>query len=135
MHEVAVVVRKNGRVLMRQCGAGERWAGLWDFPRFAIEAEGPLFAEKEIVTKVREQTGITCRLGPLHKDNQARRHALSHHARLLPRTHMLPADRKQTQHRSPLGHAFELADLPLSTHGRNCSLSRSGEDVRQERTR
>jgi A/G-specific adenine glycosylase len=45
---------------MRQCGPGERWAGLWDFPRFGIEGEGPLFALEEIVTKVREQTGVTC---------------------------------------------------------------------------
>ena len=48
LHEAAVVVRRNGRVLVRQCAEGERWAGLWDFPRFALEAEGPLFAREEI---------------------------------------------------------------------------------------
>src|SRR5262249_40699929 len=32
--EVAVVIRHRGRVLVRQCQTGERWAGLWDFPRF-----------------------------------------------------------------------------------------------------
>jgi A/G-specific adenine glycosylase len=67
LHEVAVIVRKNGRVLLRQCGEGERWAGLWDFPRFAVEGEGPLFVQDEIVTKVRVQTGITCEPGPLIK--------------------------------------------------------------------
>jgi A/G-specific adenine glycosylase len=67
LHEVAVVIHKNGRVLMRQCGEGERWAGLWDFPRFAVNAEGPLFAQKEIVAKVREQTAVTCSPGPLLK--------------------------------------------------------------------
>ena len=51
-------------VLMRECGEGERWAGLWDFPRFALEAEGPLFARQEIIDKVREQTGVTCSPGP-----------------------------------------------------------------------
>jgi A/G-specific adenine glycosylase len=60
IREAAVVVHKNGSVLMRQCAPGERWAGLWDFPRFAIEAEGPLFAEDEIVNKLRTQTGIIC---------------------------------------------------------------------------
>jgi A/G-specific adenine glycosylase len=60
VREAAVVVRKNGLVLMRQCAANERWAGLWDFPRFAVEADGPLFAADEIVTKLRQQTGITC---------------------------------------------------------------------------
>ena len=37
--ELAVVVRHRRRVLLRQCQAGERWAGLWDFPRFALSAE------------------------------------------------------------------------------------------------
>jgi A/G-specific adenine glycosylase len=32
--EIAVVVRRGRRVLVRQCQSGERWAGLWDFPRF-----------------------------------------------------------------------------------------------------
>jgi A/G-specific adenine glycosylase len=67
VREAAVVVRKTGRVLMRQCAAHERWAGLWDFPRFAVEAEGPLFAAEEIVTKLRQQTGITCRTPALLK--------------------------------------------------------------------
>ena len=35
VREIAVVVRRGRRVLVRQCQPGERWAGLWDFPRFA----------------------------------------------------------------------------------------------------
>ncbi len=38
MTEVAVIVRSGGRFLLRRRSAGERWAGLWDFPRFPIEA-------------------------------------------------------------------------------------------------
>jgi A/G-specific adenine glycosylase len=67
LREAAVVIRHRGRVLMRQCGGGERWAGLWDFPRFALEAEGPLFATDEIAEKVLRQTGIRCLPGPLVK--------------------------------------------------------------------
>jgi A/G-specific adenine glycosylase len=67
VREAAVVIQRDGRVLMRLCGDGERWSGLWDFPRFAIDAEGPLFAQREIVAKVRKQTGVTCKLGPLLK--------------------------------------------------------------------
>lgn len=33
--ETAVVVRRRGKFLVRECQPGERWAGLWDFPRFA----------------------------------------------------------------------------------------------------
>jgi A/G-specific adenine glycosylase len=60
LREAAVIVRKNGSLLMRRCGDDERWAGLWDFPRFELEASGPLFAMDEIATKVAAQTGITC---------------------------------------------------------------------------
>jgi A/G-specific adenine glycosylase len=37
--EIAVVVRHGRRVALRHCQRGERWAGLWDFPRFAAAAE------------------------------------------------------------------------------------------------
>jgi A/G-specific adenine glycosylase len=67
VREAAVVIRCRGRVLMRQCGTEERWAGLWDFPRFALEAQGPLFAGDEIAEKVLRQTGIRCIPGPLMK--------------------------------------------------------------------
>jgi A/G-specific adenine glycosylase len=65
VREAAIVVRKNGQVLVRQCGAKERWAGLWDFPRFEIVSEGPLFIRDELIAKVREQTGITAEPGNL----------------------------------------------------------------------
>ncbi len=41
--EAAVVVaRDDGRVLLRRCRKGERWEGLWDFPRFSFaQPEGP----------------------------------------------------------------------------------------------
>jgi A/G-specific adenine glycosylase len=65
LHEAAVIVLKDGKVLLRQCGPNERWAGLWDFPRFAVDAIGPMFAEKELAEKVRDQTGVECVPGPL----------------------------------------------------------------------
>ena len=80
LRETAVIVRKNGSVLMRRCAEGERWAGLWDFPRFELEASGPLFAKREIVAKVAAQTGITCSPSDHLKTHTARRHSLSHHA-------------------------------------------------------
>jgi A/G-specific adenine glycosylase len=67
LREAAIVVRRNSQVLMRQCAERERWAGLWDFPRFALEASGPLFAREEIMAKVLETTGVTCTPGVLLK--------------------------------------------------------------------
>ena len=39
--EIAVVVRRGGKMLVRQYMPGERWAGLWDFPRFASVRRKP----------------------------------------------------------------------------------------------
>jgi len=37
LREVALVIRDSkGRMLMRRCTSEERWAGLWDFPRFDV---------------------------------------------------------------------------------------------------
>jgi A/G-specific adenine glycosylase len=37
--EAYVVVRRNGKILVRQREAGERWAGMWDFPRYELSPE------------------------------------------------------------------------------------------------
>ncbi len=37
LREAALVIRDSkGRILMRRCTLDERWAGLWDFPRFDV---------------------------------------------------------------------------------------------------
>jgi A/G-specific adenine glycosylase len=38
VQEVAVLIRRRGQLLVRRCAADERWAGLWDFPRFQVES-------------------------------------------------------------------------------------------------
>lgn len=40
--EVAVVFVRDGRVLMRRCQTGERWSGLWDFPRVLLREHEPV---------------------------------------------------------------------------------------------
>jgi len=58
-NEVAVIIRHRGRVLLRQCQPGERWAGLWDFPRFAAppgNKNGALL--QQIAARTRELTGV-----------------------------------------------------------------------------
>jgi A/G-specific adenine glycosylase len=118
LHEAAVVVRKNGSVLMRQCADGERWAGLWDFPRFELEARGPLFAQTEIAVKVKSQTGITCAPGPLL--NTLRHGVTRYHITLDCYRAEYIAGRVCSTRRSPVRWLpiAELASLPLSTTGR-----------------
>ena len=41
LNEAVVVVKRGNKFLVRQCGADERWAGLWDFPRFEIGRSAP----------------------------------------------------------------------------------------------
>jgi A/G-specific adenine glycosylase len=63
VHEAAALVRRGGRVLVVQWPEGRRWAGLWDFPRFAVQGEHPLEIHRELVESVRQLTGIVIRPG------------------------------------------------------------------------
>ena len=58
IREAAVVVRRRGRVLLRQCQEGERWSGLWDFPRVGLTAKRESRVPQELVAKVAELTGV-----------------------------------------------------------------------------
>lgn len=58
VREVAMIVTKRDRVLVRQCGPTERWSGLWDFPRFAVEPADQVAEPRHLRTRLRELTGI-----------------------------------------------------------------------------
>jgi A/G-specific adenine glycosylase len=60
LREIAVVVADRGRVLLRKCGDGERWAGLWDFPRFqaTIGKERQTEDMPHIANRVHGLTGV-----------------------------------------------------------------------------
>jgi A/G-specific adenine glycosylase len=68
--EAAIAVRKQGRYLLRQRGPQERWAGLWDFPRFelstgdhAVQDSPPL--RRRLVTELAGLTGLSAEIGEL----------------------------------------------------------------------
>lgn len=63
--EAAVIVRRAGRVLLGQLPEGGRWAGLWDFPRFPLDAEHDAGVRAELVERVERQTGLVVEPGPL----------------------------------------------------------------------
>jgi A/G-specific adenine glycosylase len=121
LHEVAVVVQKGTAILLRQCEQNERWAGLWDFPRFAIDAEGPLFAREEIVNKVQRQTGVKCQLQAHFKTV---RHSVTRYRITLD---CFRASYASGRMKSPaVMHWVELprlSDYPLSTTGRKIAKS------------
>ena len=118
LREAAVIVRKNGSVLMRQCAADERWAGLWDFPRFGVEGHGPLFARDELAAKVKSQTGITCAPGVLMK---TMKHGVTRYRITLDCYQAaFVGGRLRSKKESPVCWLplAQLSALPLSTTGR-----------------
>jgi A/G-specific adenine glycosylase len=63
LHELAVVVWRGDRILLRQCRETERWAGLWDFPRFPIQLGSEVPVERQLVEGTLRLTGIEVRPG------------------------------------------------------------------------
>ena len=67
VREAAVVVRRRGRVLLVRRPDGGRWAGLWDFPRFADTTRPQQCAggriDSPIITGVRRLTGVRVHAG------------------------------------------------------------------------
>jgi len=57
--EAAVAIRCEGKWLLRQRGAKERWAGMWDFPRFPLEhpADATVLPVNSLREGVMTQTG------------------------------------------------------------------------------
>jgi A/G-specific adenine glycosylase len=127
VREAAVIVSKNGALLLRQCAARERWAGLWDFPRFAVENEGPQFARDEITAKVRDQTGVAVDLGGVVT---TLKHGVTRFRITLDCYAARPVGgRIRSNSRSPVRWtpARSLAEIPLSATARRISQFVGGE--------
>ncbi|MDA1012922.1 MAG: A/G-specific adenine glycosylase [Planctomycetota bacterium] len=66
----AVVVRNNGRVLVRQYADGERWAGLWDFARVDLGVDDkpqdppPASVVKDVQSRIAALTGLNIEVSP-----------------------------------------------------------------------
>jgi len=66
--EAALIVRRNDQVLLRRIPEGQRWAGLWDFPRFPLppelaqqaEAHTPAAEQPWLFMELTEEAGL-CR--------------------------------------------------------------------------
>jgi A/G-specific adenine glycosylase len=58
--EVAIIARRDdGAILLRKCAHGERWAGLWDFPRFQLAStHGELPTKRELARLLSRFAGL-----------------------------------------------------------------------------
>jgi len=57
-HEAAVIVRRGSCVVLRRCAPHERWAGLWDFPRFPVTAHRGEPLPEQLKTAAAVLTGL-----------------------------------------------------------------------------
>jgi A/G-specific adenine glycosylase len=125
VREAAVVVRDRDQVLLVQRAAGQRWAGLWDFPRFTVE-ESTASPAKELATKIAAACSVKIMFA-----NPAQQLATLHHGVTRFRITLdvfaasLVGSRKSTQTREHPVFAqhrwvrpTELPRYPLSTTGR-----------------
>ncbi|HEY2410931.1 MAG TPA: A/G-specific adenine glycosylase [Pirellulaceae bacterium] len=121
--ELAVIVRDGPKVLLRHCQPGERWAGLWDFPRFAV-ANGQMNGQlkRSIIAGARQLTGLEIEPGDhlitikhgvtrfritLHCYAAQPKRGGENRGKRAPKTRWVAID--------------SLADYPLSTTGRKIS--------------
>jgi A/G-specific adenine glycosylase len=117
--EGVVLVRNGETLLLRRCTEGERWAGLWDFPRVRFpksRLRRPNLSQ--VASVIQESFGIeiyNCQyLGTL-------RHAVMHYLITL---HAFDATMETTQWRPEEGCNLswvaidKLAELPMSSTGR-----------------
>ena len=58
LQEAAVIIRRGERVLLMRRTKGNRWIGLWDFPRFGVEPDVASKLPDQLYRKVLEMTGL-----------------------------------------------------------------------------
>ncbi len=118
VREGAVVVWRREQVLVRCHPAGERWAGLWDFPRVPLTSESPRHMADELGRGVAEQTGLQIVLG---NALTTIRHSVTRFRITLDVYHARRAGgRLRSAHGGELRwlEPAQLADMALSTTGR-----------------
>ena len=120
IHEAVVVVGKNigtarAKYLIRLCGAGERWTGLWDFPRFEL---GDRVAESWLPDQIKELCGLNVIVGSA---SERMKHAVTRFRITLDVFRSVEVSGRL---RSKANETFrwasveELSELPMSSTGR-----------------
>jgi A/G-specific adenine glycosylase len=121
VREVSVAIWRDGKIFLRQRPEGERWAGLWDYPRFTQQAESPLKATADLIAQTRELTGFTIAPGRLittivHGVTRFRITLECYAAQYI-----AGRLKKQLEGHGRWLRPAELADVPQSTTGRKLS--------------
>lgn len=119
-HDALVIVQREDRFLLRKCGDGEHWTGLWDFPRVTLgepdKKKPTMSVEDRVAKQMRSEFGL--RLA-IQQSAKRLRHAVTKYRITLD---CFPS---QLQGRLPTtakefawATGEELASLPLNATGR-----------------
>lgn len=134
LHEVALIVRRRGRILLLRRPEGGRWAGLWDFPRYEMDHEEQPALRDGLRGKLRAQTGIDAmpetHLKRLKHGVTRFRITLDCYSARFVASNRAPACVPELKWVAP----EELAKFPLNTTGRKLA-SLLGEHPLQDRAR
>jgi A/G-specific adenine glycosylase len=119
-HEAAVVVRRRKRVLLVRRRDGQRWAGMWDFPRFPLSACSGTALEAELDSGVAAAAGV--RISAARKLTTLR-HGVTRFRIRLDCFEAQAAAQARGKRRGDLRWAAlaELESLPMSATGRKLS--------------
>ncbi|MGE3313812.1 MAG: A/G-specific adenine glycosylase [Planctomycetaceae bacterium] len=65
--EAAIAIRRGNSFLLMQRPVGTWWAGLWDFPRFALDEDSRLSVtvKRKLQEQILDQTGLVVEIGDL----------------------------------------------------------------------
>ena len=120
VREAAVLIRRRGRLLLVKCAPDQRWAGLWDFPRFAIASKQSADVRRELIEKVRRLTGVTVAPG---QRLATIKHGVTRFRITLDgyEADFVEANGKTTATAMKWLRPNELENYPLSTTGRKLS--------------
>ncbi len=134
LREAAFIIRRRGRVLLIRRRDGERWAGLWDFPRLSLGAPRRAAEGDDLARQVLVAT--TVRIEPPRLLTTLR-HGVTRFRITLD---CYEADARATSRRRKRDPAAEsrwvpiaeLADYPLNTTGRKLAqlAAKRGESIR-----
>ena len=125
LQDICVAIRDGNKVLLRQRQPNERWAGLWDFPRWTSQKTLPKLAvnllpkaslEQSIIAEIRERTGYEIDHGPLA---EVIKHSVTRYRiELFCFTAKKVSGRKKSNEPLEWVPLKELDDRPLSVTGR-----------------
>lgn len=138
LHEAAIIVRRDGRVLLLRRPEGVRWAGLWDFPRFSLDGGDPAVHRRELQEALRTSTGLLARVGPhlatlRHSVTRYRITLDCYQATLLSPRPAPPAPEDGTDGAEAVMRwvrPAEMEEYPLSTTGRKLARLVQPRDAR-----